>query len=240
MRVKLTVEEVRFRWRRLYLQLEINFRFLMITQVKKALNPPDYQEWIDSQATKVMPPRGSMTKQLGSDPNLTPTFPKNRRYVGPDGQVELVGPRLPMGQGAKDLKGKTKEPSFCEHEKLTRRAGRGQKTWICLACLSRWERLSARETPPEEKSKQQPPPHEEILTWGPHTNERFQDAAQDTQWVREIIDQFERHPIASDSPQAQFIRYLVQTEHQSMVMAQVSMAAQEAMVVDSSEGEWDK
>ena len=33
---------------------------------------------------------------------------------------------------------------------------------------------------------------------------------------------------------------ILAVRHQSMIMAQVSMAAQEAMVVDSSEGEWDK
>ena len=78
----------------------------------------------------------------------------------------------------------------------------------------------------------------EILSWGPHTGETYESAAQDTQFVRNLIDDLEKHPLPAESPQAKFVRYLIQIEHRDMSMSQAVTSATDQMVVDSSENEW--
>ena len=70
-----------------------------------------------------------------------PILPPQLRYRFINGQA--VGKSRPPGEGKMDKMRAQMDPAMCQHptDKMKPRGNRGDKWWICTACLSRWDRL---------------------------------------------------------------------------------------------------
>ena len=85
---------------------------------------------------------------------------------------EVVGKMLPnLGQGAVDKANATHDPEICTHpqDQMMRRANKDLKSWICKACLTRWERKPLSEFAPRSETLT----HHDLITFGKMVGKKY-------------------------------------------------------------------
>jgi len=129
-------------------------------------------------------------KLFDQTPEVAPQLERIRyRFV----RGEAVGKILPPGTGKKDAKGASVNPSMCQHPEvqMKRRGNQAEKAWICLACLTRWQRLDISEI----NQTGEVPQNTDVLTFGKHMGSTYLEVYQNDQvycrWIMATMDQQE-------------------------------------------------
>ena len=102
---------------------------------------------------------------------------------------QAVGKPRPQGEGKVDKTKAHMDPAMCQHpdDKMKPRGNKGDKWWLCSACLNRWDRLEMSELNLSEGSMDL-----SILKFGKHMGSTFmevyhQDRAY-CQWILETVE----------------------------------------------------
>ena len=102
---------------------------------------------------------------------------------------EIVGKQLEsMGKGKRAEKA-TEDPMTCVHptDKMKREGNKSQKTWCCLLCLTRWERLPLETVNLKTEGKDN-----DLVTFGKYLGKTYKEVASDpeqTQWILQSVEQ---------------------------------------------------
>ena len=111
---------------------------------------------------------------------------------------EVVGRQLERGKGPKDLARATVDPAICAHPTpaMKRRGNTpSNKWWLCQQCASRFERYPASSV--TRLGETEPPRHQDLVTFGKHTGETYQQTLEDAEycnWILLTVDTGDSNP----------------------------------------------